>query len=232
LRRSRVYAKTNCVAKLQKSERGLELEEVAQPRRKGRLRGGNCSCPLGYRCPRMASLRKATAYSKKKVVPYTRVSKKKSKSYIKTVPQQKIVKFAMGNEQMFNNGKLPNILKVVSTEKVQISHNALEACRQFINKKLDKEFSGQYLFKVIPFPHHIQRENKMLTGAGADRMQTGMQLAFGKASGKSAILKPNKRIFFVAVANSKAEIFARKTLRQVKSKLPCKSKILSEIKTT
>lgn len=38
----------------------------------------------------MASLRKANAYSKKKVVPYTRVSKKKSKSYVKTVPHQKI----------------------------------------------------------------------------------------------------------------------------------------------
>jgi len=41
LRRSRVYAKTNRVAKLQKSERGLELEEVAHPRREGRLSEGN-----------------------------------------------------------------------------------------------------------------------------------------------------------------------------------------------
>ena len=43
----------------------------------------------------MAGLRKARAYSKKRVVPYTRISKKKSKSFIKTVPQQKIVKFSM-----------------------------------------------------------------------------------------------------------------------------------------
>ena len=178
----------------------------------------------------MASLRKASAYSKKKVVPYTRVSKKKSKSFIKTVPQQKIVKFKMGNEQMFDGGKLPHTLKVISTEKVQISHNALEACRQFINKKLDKEFTGQYLLKIIPFPHHIQRENKMLTGAGADRMQTGMQLAFGRASGKSAILKTGSGIFFIAVSNPKAEIFARKVLKQVKSKLPGKTRILTEVK--
>jgi len=136
----------------------------------------------------------------------------------------------MGNEQMFDGGKLPHILKVVSTEKVQISHNALEACRQFINKKLDKEFTGQYLLKIIPFPHHIQRENKMLTGAGADRMQTGMQLAFGRASGKSAILKTGSGIFFIAVSNPKAEIFARKVLKQVKSKLPGKTRILTEVK--
>ncbi|MBU0893965.1 MAG: 50S ribosomal protein L16 [Nanoarchaeota archaeon] len=179
----------------------------------------------------MASLRKANAYSKKKVVPYTRISKKKNKSFIKTVPQQKIVKFSMGKEDLFTNGKLPYNLTLISTEKVQLRHNALEACRQYINKKLDKELSGQYLFRVIPFPHHIQRENKMLTGAGADRMQTGMQLAFGKAMGKAAILKSESKIFFVAVPNPKAVSFARKTLKQIKSKLPCKTKVIYEDKS-
>jgi large subunit ribosomal protein L10e len=178
----------------------------------------------------MASLRKATAYSKKKVVPFTRVSKRRQKSFIKTVPQQKIVKFSMGKENLYNQGRLPHKLTAVSEEKVQIRHNALEACRQYINKTLDKELAGQYLFKVIPFPHHIQRENKMLTGAGADRMQTGMQLAYGKASGKAAILKPGSRIFFVAVANEKAVVFARKVLKQIKAKLPGKTKILYEHK--
>ena len=176
----------------------------------------------------MASLRKATAYSKKRVVPYTRTSKKRQKSYIKTVPQQKIVKFTMGKERLYDTGKLPHNLTVISAEKVQLRHNALEACRQFINKKLDKEFSGQYLFKVIPFPHHIQRENKMITGAGADRMQTGMQLAYGKSAGKAAILKPGSKIFFIAVHNVKGVSFARKILKQVNSKLPGKIKILYE----
>ncbi|MBR9701766.1 50S ribosomal protein L16 [Candidatus Pacearchaeota archaeon] len=178
------------------------------------------------------ALRKAAAYSKKKVLPFTRVSKKRQKSYIKTVPPQKIVKFTMGNNDMFNKGKLSHHLTMVATEKVQIRHNAFEACRQFINKKLDTEFSGAYLFKVIPFPHHIQRENKMLTGAGADRMQTGMQLAFGKSAGKAAILKPNKGIFFVAVQDPKAVVFARKVLKQVKSKLPCATKIKYELKSS
>jgi len=178
----------------------------------------------------MASLRKATAYSKKKVVPFTRVSKKRQKSYIKTVPHQKIVKFTMGKEALYNEGKLSHELIVVSNEKVQIRHNALEACRQYINKALDRELAGQYLFKVIPFPHHIQRENKMLTGAGADRMQTGMQLSFGKSVGKAAILKKGSKIFFVAVANERAVAFARKVIKQVKSKLPCKIKTNYQIK--
>jgi large subunit ribosomal protein L10e len=173
-------------------------------------------------------LRKANAYSKRKVIPFTRVSKKRQKSYIKTVPPQKIVKFTMGKENLLNEGKLPYKLTVVATEKVQVRHNALEACRQYVNKKIDKELSGQYLFKIIPFPHHIQRENKMLTGAGADRMQTGMQLSYGKASGKSAILKPNSKIFSVAVATPKAASFVRSVLRQVNPKLPCKIRILQE----
>lgn len=174
-------------------------------------------------------LRKASAYSKRKVVPYTRVSKRKNKAFVKTVPPQKIVKFTMGSERLFNEGKLPYTLTVVSEEKAQIRHNALEACRQFLNKKMDKELSGQYLFKVIPFPHHIQRENKMLTGAGADRMQTGMQLSFGKSMGKAAIVNKNSRIFFMALQNPKAVQFTRKIFKQVKPKIPCKTKIIAEI---
>lgn len=176
----------------------------------------------------MASLRKANAYSKRKVVPYTRISKKRQKSFIKTVPPQKIVKFTMGRESLMNDGKLPYSLIMVSDEKVQVRHNALEACRQFINKKLDKELAGQYVFKVIPFPHHVQRENKMLTAAGADRMQTGMQLSYGKPTGKAAILKKGSKIFFIAVANQKTLNFVRHILKQIKSKLPCKTKILYE----
>lgn len=171
----------------------------------------------------MAKLRKASAYSKRHVVPYTRVSKKKRRAYIKTVPPQKIVKFVMGEGK-----ELPYILRVVADEKCQIRDNALEACRQFINKKLEKKFMLQYIFRVVPFPHHIQRENKMLTGAGSDRMQTGMQLSFGKPVGKAAILKKGSLIFQLELPNPNAVLFARKVIKQIKSKVPCKIKILEE----
>ena len=176
----------------------------------------------------MASLRKAAAYSKKKVTPYTRVSKKRRKSFIKTVPQQKIVKFTMGQTGAYKEGKLPHQLTVTAAENVQIRHNALEACRQYINKKVDKETSGQYFFKIIPFPHHIQRENKMITGAGADRMQTGMQLAFGKSAGKAAILKKGSKIFILYLPTEKTISLARKVIKQVNPKIPCKIKIVYE----
>ena len=170
----------------------------------------------------MATIRKALAYSKRKVTPFTRTSKRRQKSFIKAVPPQKIVKFEMGKPNSFREGKLPYILEVISTENVQMRHNAFEACRQFINKKLDKELNGLYFFKVIPYPHHIQREHKMLTGAGADRMSSGMQLSFGKTVGKAAILKKNSIIFQIAVPNSRAVSFTRKIIKQVNPKLPGK----------
>lgn len=174
------------------------------------------------------ALRKAAAYSKKRVVPFTRVSKKRQKSYIKAVPQQKIVKFEMGDTNAYKQGKLPYRLTVKVTEDIQIRHNALEASRQFINKKLDKQLSGQFYFKVVPFPHHVQRENKMLTGAGADRMQTGMQQSYGKAVGKAALLNKGSDLFIIAVKDFNAARFARKTINKIKPKLPCDIKIIEE----
>jgi len=170
-------------------------------------------------------IRKPSSYSKMKVVPYTRTSKKKSKSYIKAVPPSKIVKFEMGNLADYRAGKYPFELTAVSLENAQIRNNALEACRQYINKKLDKDVAGQYRFRVIPYPHHVQRENKMLTGAGADRMQTGMQLSFGKAIAKAALVKKNSPIFSISVGTQKGILMTREAFNQIRSKLPCKVRI-------
>lgn len=176
----------------------------------------------------MVTLRKANAYSKRKVVPFTRVSKKRRKSYIKVVPPQKIAKFTMGNQQLVKEKKLIHKLTLVSDEKCQIRHNSLEACRQYLNKQLDTHLAGQYVLKVVCYPHHIQRENKMLTGAGADRMQTGMQLSFGKSIGKSVIAKQGTKVFELIIADEKAIQIARKIFKEVGPKLPCKRKIIYE----
>ena len=56
-----------------------------------------------------------------------------------------------------------------------------------------------YHLQIRIYPHHVLRENKMLTGAGADRMQTGMQRAFGKAIGSAAQVKIGQAIFTVQV---------------------------------
>ncbi len=176
----------------------------------------------------MATLRKANAYSKRKVTPYTRKSKKRTKSFIKAVPAQKIVKFDMGKTKEFQAGKFPYKVVVVSEEPCQIRHNALEACRQYLNKKLDKATNKNYFFKIVPYPHHVQRENKMLTGAGADRMQTGMQLAFGKSAGKAAIVKKGTKLFIFGISTPKEMNMLRSWVKDINPKLPCKTKTIIE----
>jgi len=171
----------------------------------------------------MAVIRRASAYSKKHVVPYTRVSRLKGRSYIKTVPPQKIVKFIMGKENIY-----PHILTVIALSRAQIRDSALEACRQFINKKMDIALPGQYFFKVVPFPHHIQRENKMLSMAGADRLSTGMQLSFGRAIGKAAIVDKGSQVFKFEVPNEKGIEVARKLIEQIRSKIPVRLRVLYE----
>lgn len=171
-------------------------------------------------------MRRASAYSRKHVVPFTRGSKKKQRAYVKAIPPSKLVKLYMGDMKSYEDGKFPYVLTLVTDHDVQIRQNALEACRQFIHKKLSVAFKEQYFFKIIPYTHHIQRENKMLTGAGADRMQKGMQLSFGKTIAKAAILRKNAGIFIVALPTQKATSFARHVIKQIKSKLPCATRIL------
>jgi len=174
------------------------------------------------------ALRKASAYSKKKVRPYTRKSGKRTKAYIKTVPASKIVKFNMGNQKAYNEGKHPFTVRMIATEKVQMRDNALEACRVLLFKTLEKDTQGDYSLTIKVYPHHILRENKTAAGAGADRLSSGMKHSFGVTVGRAAIIKPGKEIFFVSCANEKAARAARNALNKIKPKIPCKTKILLE----
>merc|ERR1711966_433900 len=76
---------------------------------------------------------------------------------------------------------------MVSMEKEQVSSEALEAARIACNKYMVK-LAGKDAFhlRVRPHPWHVLRINKMLSCAGADRLQTGMRGAFGKAAGVAA----------------------------------------------
>ncbi|MCD4771740.1 50S ribosomal protein L16 [archaeon] len=179
------------------------------------------------------ALRKGSAYSKRYARPYTRVSKKRSKSYIKTVPNSKIVKFKMGDIKGFDNGEYPIQLHVISKENCQIRDNSIEAVRQYLNRFIQIKVGKEFYLEIKIFPHHILRENKMLTGAGADRMQTGMSRAFGKTMGRAALVKVNQTLIIVGLKSKKAEVETRKLIKSVKSRLTCKTSIkmpLSAIK--
>ena len=51
-------------------------------------------------------------------------------------------------------------------------------------------------FKIRVYPHHVLRENKQATGAGADRVSEGMRLSFGKPVGTAA-RESNEKIFTI-----------------------------------
>jgi len=164
----------------------------------------------------MAGLRKGISYRRIKRA-YTRKSKYRKKGYIKAAPPSRIIRYDMGDLQK----KFDWRVSFISKESLQLRHNALESCRQIVNRHLHRGLGSNYHFKIRAYPHHILRENKMLTGAGADRMQTGMQLAFGKAVGLAAQVKKGKVLFTVDVEKAGAEI-AKKALQKAIPRLPGK----------
>ena len=168
------------------------------------------------------ALRKSSAYTKRYARPYTRKSKVRKKSYIKTIPNSRIVKFKMGGIKGYDSEEYPIAIAVFSKEQVQIRDNALEAARQYLNRFLQTKVGKEFYLELKIYPHHILRENKMLTGAGADRMQTGMSRAFGKTIGRAALVSVGQVLFIVGVKLPKQEVEARKLINSVKSRIPCK----------
>lgn len=163
----------------------------------------------------MAGLRKGKCYSHV-TRAYTRKSKFKKKGFIKTIPPSKIVKFEMGEL------KRPFGYRVdlISKDRIQIRQNALESVRMLVNKRLHDSVGGlNYRFKVNVYPHHVLRENKMLTGAHADRMQTGMQKAFGTPVGLAAQVHKGQALLSAYVDKQHIEL-AKKALQLATPRIP------------
>jgi len=116
---------------------------------------------------------------------------------------------------------------LVAQEEVQIRHNALEAARVSVNRILAEKLGTSYYLRIIPFPHTVLRENKMIFGAHADRLQDGMRRAFGKPVGTAARVKPNQPLIEVDV-NSNGLETAKIALKRGQAKLPTTSRIIIE----
>ncbi|KAJ7353501.1 ribosomal protein L10e/L16, partial [Mycena albidolilacea] len=80
----------------------------------------------------------------------------------------------------------------------QLSSEALEAARICANKYVTKT-SGKDSFhlRVCVHPFHVIRINKMLSCAGADRLQTGMRGTWGKPYGTVAHINIGQIILFI-----------------------------------
>jgi len=160
---------------------------------------------------------KAKNYREVKGPAYTR------KEYIRGPPQPKITKFTMGDP----NIKYEYKALLVAQEEVQIRHNALEATRVSVNRVLAEKLGTSYYLRIIPFPHTVLRENKMIFGAHADRLQDGMRRAFGKPVGSAARIKPNQPLIEVDVNTNGLET-AKIALKRGQAKLPTTSRIIVE----
>lgn len=139
----------------------------------------------------MSKLRPARVYRRLEL-PYTRKSKYKNKSYVKMAQRPKITQFHSGGSATAFDTKI----EVLSKRSLQIRDNALEAARVVANKYLTDNI-GEVNFHLflVKFPHHVLREHKLATGAGADRFSSGMQKSFGKPVGLAAQVHAGDKLF-------------------------------------
>ncbi|MGM5482796.1 MAG: 50S ribosomal protein L16 [Nanobdellota archaeon] len=163
----------------------------------------------------MARLRKFCAYRRLER-PYTRKSKYRKLSYIKTAPNIKIVRFVGGNLKREFSKKVD----LVANQALQIRHNAIESARLACNRYLEKKLGKlEFRLTIRIYPHHTLRENPLASGAGADRMSTGMKKSFGKAIGKAAQVRKGQAVFSVHVEPKHINA-AKKALSKASYKFP------------
>jgi large subunit ribosomal protein L10e len=162
----------------------------------------------------MAKLRKGVAYRRLER-PYTRKSKYRALNYVRASPHNQIVRYDMGNFVKEFQYKL----ELVSDADVQLRHNSIESARKSANKLLETKCNNDYNYKIRMFPHHVLRENPLASGAGADRMSTGMTMSFGKPIGIAAQVKKGKSIMEINIDEKNLQT-AKDALKRCQNKLP------------
>merc|ERR1712055_1085147 len=119
----------------------------------------------------------------------------------------------------------PLCVHLVSDEYEQLSAEALEAARICANKYLVKSCGKDaFHMRIRPHPFHVVRINKMLSCAGADRLQTGMRGAFGKPQGLVARVNIGQPLISVR-ARDQHKDSVYEALRRAKFKFPGRQKI-------
>jgi len=123
--------------------------------------------------------------------------------------------------------QFPYVVHLVSWEKENVSSEALEAARIAANKYLVNNAGKEsFHLRMRVHPFHVLRINKMLSCAGADRLQTGMRGAFGKAAGVCARVGIGTVLMSIRCKDVHAEV-AAESLRRAKFKFPGRQKIVT-----
>jgi large subunit ribosomal protein L10e len=137
------------------------------------------------------------------------------------IPASRITQFVLGNKKE----KYQIKLSLISIEKCQVRHNALESARITVNRAMEKKAGSlNYRIKIKVYPHVILRENKQATGAGADRVSQGMRSSFGKIVSTAALIKPNQEIITIETSEQFIS-YAKDALRKAGMKIPSPCRI-------
>ena len=126
------------------------------------------------------------------------------------------------------SGKYQFKILLVAKADLQIRDNALESARQVVGRRLEKTMGkGGYQFRVRVYPHHFLRENPLASGAGADRMSTGMAASFGKVIGIAARVFQGRPLFEISCNKDGLER-CKTAISLARSKVPCTCQIVVE----
>ncbi len=159
-------------------------------------------------------------------LPWTRFSRSKPRrSYIKAMPHPDLHQFRMGAMK----DDFDTVVHLVSQKPIIIRDNAIESARQTTNKFIEAHMPGAYYFVVNVFPHHVIRENKMISGAGADRLQKGMRASFGRPTDRAARLATGTKLYTLYTYAANAE-HAKTAFTRATRKLSGSYKIVIEKK--
>merc|ERR1712170_249546 len=160
---------------------------------------------------------KCYRYCKNKPYPKSR--------FCRGVPDAKIRIYDVGTKRAPVDA-FPYCAHVISCEREQICSEAIEAARINLNKYLVKHAGkDSFHIRIRIHPYHVLRINKMLSCAGADRLQTGMRGAFGKPYGVAARVRVGQPLMSVRTYDRhKGSVI--EALRRCKFKFPGQQKII------
>ena len=169
----------------------------------------------------MAKLRKFAAYQKLER-PYTRISKYTKKNYVRGgFPHMKVIKFDMGDPRK----EYDTVIRLKSKTSMNVRHNALESARMTSNRLLEKSIGKEYHLRIKVYPFHVLRENPLASGAGADRMSTGMKKSYGKSIGSAARVKEGQTLMELKINKNNLKL-GKLALERASKKFPCSCKVI------
>ena len=145
--------------------------------------------------------------------------------FCRGVPDPKIRIYDLGRKKATID-EFPLCIHLISLEREQLSSESLEAARICANKYISKMCGkDSFHMRIRVHPFHVIRINKMLSCAGADRLQMGMRGAFGKPTGTVARVDIGQILISIRTKDANKAVVIE-ALRRCKFKFPGQQKMI------